>query len=136
MANLMKKVLTSDRKLKALEMRKAGTSLQVIADTLEFSSPSAVAKAITAAMRQVFREPAEEIRNMEIARLDTMFEVCYRRIVGDDDQSLEAMDRALKIQARRAKLLGLDMPEKVDMTSGGQSVAPALINIYIPENGR
>jgi transcriptional regulator len=133
MANLQKKVLTSDRKLKALEMRKKGISLQEIADELGFSSPSATAKAITAALEYVLREPAEELRTLELIRLDAMFKVCYDEILAGN---LDAVEKGLKVQARRAKLLGLDMPEKVDMTSGGQSVAPALINIYLPENGR
>ncbi|MFF8769120.1 hypothetical protein [Kitasatospora sp. NPDC015120] len=62
----------------------------------------------------------EELRAVEDARLDRMFLVAYRKAVKDGD--LPAIDRALRIMERRARLLGLDQPAKTEVT--GQDGGP------------
>lgn len=48
---------------------------------------------------------------------------------------LAAVDRYLKIMERRAKLLGLDMPNKVALTDpSGEKITP--VQFYLPSNGR
>ncbi|MFC8447727.1 hypothetical protein [Kitasatospora sp. NPDC057223] len=59
----------------------------------------------------------EELRALEDARLDRMFMVAYRRAVRDGD--LLAIDRALRIMERRARLLGLDQPARTEITGQG-----------------
>ncbi|MEU8919453.1 hypothetical protein AB0D10_00780 [Kitasatospora sp. NPDC048545] len=58
-----------------------------------------------------------ELRALEDARLDRMFMVAYRRAVRDGD--LSAIDRALRIMERRARLLGLDQPARTEITGQG-----------------
>ncbi|MFJ8430480.1 hypothetical protein ACIQ9P_04150 [Kitasatospora sp. NPDC094019] len=62
------------------------------------------------------RESIEELRALEDARLDRMFLVAYRKAVRDGD--LPAIDRALRIMERRARLLGLDRPIRAEITGG------------------
>lgn len=61
------------------------------------------------------RETTEEFITLELERLDKMTSSLYP-ILDDDDagikEKLVSVDRLLKIQERRAKLLGLDMPQK------------------------
>ncbi|MFJ7422761.1 hypothetical protein ACIQXD_29780 [Streptomyces uncialis] len=56
----------------------------------------------------------DELRTVEAERLDRLFFVAYRMAVRDKE--LPAIDRALRIMERRAKLLGLDRPEKTEIT--------------------
>jgi len=60
-------------------------------------------------------QPAEEaLRTLELDRLDRYL-LAAERVAGTTKQpavALQAMDRCLKIQERRAKLLGLDAPER------------------------
>lgn len=48
----------------------------------------------------------DEMRQIELQRLDRVFLVAWRQALGGD---LQAIDRVLKIQERRAKLYGLDI---------------------------
>lgn len=64
-------------------------------------------------------QPAEEaLRNMELDRLDRYLLATEKLAfeAQDPKDHLAAMDRALRIQERRAKLLGLDAPVKADIT--------------------
>jgi predicted transcriptional regulator len=62
------------------------------------------------------RETTEDFIALELSRLDLVTKAVYD-ILNDEDASpkirLAAMDRLLKSQERRAKLLGLDMPTTV-----------------------
>ncbi|MEW1719761.1 hypothetical protein [Streptomyces sp. NPDC093109] len=57
---------------------------------------------------------ADELRSVEAERLDRLFFVAYRKAVRDGE--LPAIDRALRIMERRARLLGLDRPAKTEIT--------------------
>ncbi|MFB6581666.1 hypothetical protein ACFCYC_30405 [Streptomyces sp. NPDC056402] len=54
------------------------------------------------------------MRALEADRLDRLFLVAYRKVVRDQD--LTAIDRALRVMERRARLLGLDMPTRTELT--------------------
>jgi hypothetical protein len=57
--------------------------------------------------RSISREHAEDIRRLELDRLDRVLAVVGPMAEGGD---LQAVDRLLRIQERRASLLGLDAP--------------------------
>jgi hypothetical protein len=59
-------------------------------------------------------EKADELRALENQRLDKLFFVAYRQAVKDGH--LPAIDRALRIMERRARLLGLDRPVRAEVT--------------------
>jgi hypothetical protein len=109
---------TSERRLeaaekqrKALELRKAGTPFEVIARELGYRGPSSAYNAVMSALRKTLQEPADEVRNLELTRLDNLLlKLWHRALAG----RYTAIDRVLKILERRAKLLGLDAPVKVE----------------------
>lgn len=107
MDRLANKLASHDRKLQALELRKAGVSFQAIADALGYRSASGAFAAVKAALNATLREPASELRELELARLDALLLPFWRRAQGGDDK---AVDRCLRIMERRARLLGLDAP--------------------------
>ena len=59
------------------------------------------------------REEAVHVRDLELQRLDDLYLIAYRAII--DGYDLAGIDRCLRIMERRAKLLGLDLPAKVDV---------------------
>ena len=109
MDRLSNKVASHERKLRALELRKAAVPYQQIADELGYRSASGAFNAVKAALKATLREPAEELRELELARLDAMLLPLWRRIQRGDEK---AIDRALRIMERRARLLGLDAPTR------------------------
>lgn len=56
----------------------------------------------------------DELRALEADRLDRLFFVAYKKAVRDQD--LAAIDRTLRIMERRARLLGLDMPVRTELS--------------------
>ena len=59
-------------------------------------------------------EKADELRAVENERLDKLFFVAYKQAVREG--SLPAIDRALRVMERRARLLGLDTPTRTEIT--------------------
>lgn len=125
-----------ERDARLLEMRKRGMTYRAIA-AAEGLDVKNVHTAIKDAMAAVTEEPAAEVRQLELERLDDMwmavmkvleakhFKVSDGRLVRLGDEPLEddapvlaAVDRLLRIQERRSKLLGLDSAQKVDMSGG------------------
>ena len=112
--NLDQSVQSLDRQLKALELRKAGVNYQQIADTLGYANPSGAFKAVERALKALQKEPASELLALELERLDAMLVAIAPAVRAGN---FGAIDRALKIAERRAKLLGLDAAAKLDVDS-------------------
>ena len=97
------------RERQALELRMAGKGYQAIGDALGITAPGAadaVRRAI-AKLEAETAEKAEEVRRLELDRLDAMLEGLWEKAKDGDPQ---AIDRVLRIQERRAKYLGIDAP--------------------------
>ena len=108
-----------EKQMQALELRKAGVSYARIAEALGYASGSGAHKAVSSALKKTLQEPSDELRMLEIERLDAMLAAIWGSV---KQGQYGAQDRALKIMERRAKLLGLDAPVKADVTSGGKPI--------------
>lgn len=106
-------ISAAERQVEALKLRKAGLDFRRIAQQLGWAGPGPAHKAVTKALRDIVREPAEELRTLEVERLDAMLLGIWSKASGGDTW---AIDRALKIMERRAGLLGLDAPRKIEQT--------------------
>jgi hypothetical protein len=104
------RVRAHERHLQALELRKAGATYEVIAHQLGYASARGAHKAVASALKTTLREPADAVRELELTRLDAMLLPLWRRVQKGDER---AIDRALKIEERRAKLLGLEAPTRI-----------------------
>jgi hypothetical protein len=120
------KLVSHEKQIQALAMRKAGASVQAIADALGWNSHQAASKAIHSAMKRTLREGADDLRELEEMRLDDMLLAIANHVKAGN---LTAIDRALKIQARRAALRGLDMPAKVELGGEVGIKAPEIIEV-------
>jgi hypothetical protein len=140
----------------AAALRGKGWTFQRIANELGYASKGKAYEGVQRALAEIPREAVEELRQMELERLDRLYQaaaevlerehlaishgkVVRRRVdvqrdedgieildgegnpiplyqdVMDDGPVLQAIDRMLKIQERRAKLLGLDAPAKLEV---------------------
>ena len=97
-------------------MRLQGWTLEQIGQsetpTISFQ---AVQKGIKLALSRVAIEPFDQIRTMELMRLDELLAGIYERAASGD---IPALDRVLAIGVRRARLLGLDMQTNTGLRFG------------------
>ena len=100
---------------KALELRKDGKTFDEIAEAVGYNSRQAAHDAVKRALMAIIREPAKELITLDLERLDKMWEIHFLNAQAGDVNALTA---CLKLMERRAKLLGLDSPEKVEVSQG------------------
>ncbi len=98
----------AERMAKALKLREAGSTYEQIGNILNISLTQAH-RDVTDALHLTIQEPADQLRETEARRLDTLMRSLWRKATDTDSpQQLGAIDRIIRIQERRAKLLGLD----------------------------
>lgn len=96
-----------ERAAEALSMRKAGKSYRAIAAALGYRSPQAAFDAVQRAFGRLGTESAEDLRALELLRLDALWKVHFSAARQGDVAGTQI---CLRIMERRAKLLGLDAP--------------------------
>lgn len=94
------------REQDALELKRAGVTYDVIAERLKFANRGGAYKAVQRALVRTMQEPADELRTIELDRLERLHFAAWAKAINGD---LRAIDRVLRIAERRAKLLGLDV---------------------------
>jgi hypothetical protein len=122
----------AERQRQALALRQAGADYRSIAAQLGFCNPGNAYRAVKAALRRAVERSAGAVRRLEASRLDRLLLAVWQRAVGGaaTPADLDAVDRVLKIMARRAALLGLDAPARVksELTGkDGSALAPHLV---------
>ncbi len=108
---------TSSRRLKdrlkakqALDYRLEGKSYPDISDLLSYSGPGAAFNAIQRLLKHHEMDSVDELRQVESARLDELLAGLWAEAQTGTKAAVEVV---LKIMARRAKLLGLDVPAEI-----------------------
>jgi hypothetical protein len=122
----------------AVRLRSEGFSYDEIARQLGYRDKASAYNAVQRTLTREVREPADELRQIELIRLDSLWmqamgvltrshvTVSNGKVVTinrdgetvpvpDDAPVLQAIDRLVKIMERRSKLLGLDAPAKVEV---------------------
>ncbi len=111
-ANKMPSQQVLERGARALELSKAGLTYREIAEQLGVNASTVHGYVVRTLRWSVGQAGAEEIFQREVARLDSMLRAIWPKVLNGD---LHAVDRALRISARRAALYGLDAPTKVHL---------------------
>lgn len=99
----------------ALDLRRSGLSYQRIGEEMGISMARAhqlVAKAMEETHRAI-AAGADALRAEEISRLDGMLAALWPKAKNGD---VAAVDRVLKISERKAKLLGIEAPVRIETT--------------------
>ncbi len=136
----------SQRDADAARLRAEGWTYQRIANEVGFTNPGTAYNAVQRALRCTVREANDTASHLELNSLDEMAReawgvlqrshvvVSQGRVVEldgvpipDDGPVLAAIDRLLKIQERRSKLLGLDAPTRSKVEVVTESAVDAAI---------
>lgn len=135
------------RRTKLLELRRQGVRYDdERIEALGYSSPSAARKDLNRLLEAHRNEEAAEVstyRQQENERLDALLEAAWPRAtqpspvfnkdgeVVDHALDMRAVDTVLRLMDRRAKLNGLDMPVKAEVT--GAEGGPLAISTADPD---
>ena len=98
----------------AIKLRQAGATLEDIARQLGFKGAAGAYKSVMrelGATAQDHGEGTEAVRQLELNRLDQMQFPLWPQVLSGD---VQATTTALRIQERRAALLGLDAPKQIE----------------------
>lgn len=123
------------RDLRAARLRALRLSYLQIADELGYANESGAWKAVQRGMALTVREPHQDMILLDLAELDEMAREAWKvlrnthytvdrgevvhldgRPLLDDAPVLAAIGRLLDIQVRRARLVGLDAPKRVEVS--------------------
>ena len=128
---------TAERDAAACRLRTQGLSYRAIATQLGMAGPSNAHQAVERALKATVAEPADQVRQLELDRLDALWAAAWAVLerehvvvnsgeividtrnedglpLLDDAPVLKAVQTLLKVAERRAKLLGLDAPTKIE----------------------
>jgi len=127
---------TAERDAECARLRARDHTYQQIADTTGFTSRTGARFAVERALARTITEPGEELRRIELMKLDALARAAWRVLearhylvsqgrlirledgappLEDDGPVLQAIDRLLKISERRSRLLGLDSPVRMEV---------------------
>lgn len=110
------KMTAVEKRARAVNLRKSGMTYEEIGHSMGVTKQAAHKLVMKELKRlaELHHESANELRALELARLDDINKVLYGKISGDSNENkppdLASIDRYLKLMERRAKLLGLDQP--------------------------
>lgn len=108
-----KQMEREEERKKALQLRLAGATYAEIGEAMGCGT-SAARMRIRGALSDICAEERSQLRSIEVARLDRLQRSCWTAALAGD---LAAIDRSVKIIDRRAKLLGLDAPQQLEVAS-------------------
>lgn len=93
------------RRAQAVELRIQGATFDQIAEKVGYTDKSAAYTAVRKAVQRIGREQAEELYDIDMARLERLLAAVWPKAMEGD---LHAVDRVLSIMQRRARMLGYD----------------------------
>lgn len=135
-------ITVEEFRLRALDLRREGKNFRQIAAQLAAEGgPTSLSRAYDLVvealndLRTQCKEAAQDIRDIEIQRCDSMIEVLWLRLnatgAGENAKrpisartAARLVDSILRIQDRKARYLGLDAPKRIE--ASGANGAPLL----------
>ena len=107
-------IAVRQRGQQAIKLRMAGATITQIASQLGYANESGAYKAIMRELEQTAQdmgESTEAVRQLELKRLDQMQFPIWNQVLSGDQG---AITTTLRIQERRASLMGLDAPKQIE----------------------
>ena len=99
-----------DKEVKVLELRRAGLTWQRIAEETGYADHTGAYAAYKRAIKRTMQQPADELREAELDRIDRLQLALWPKAMKGDNASVNTIVRLME---RRARLLGLDTPIKI-----------------------
>ena len=115
-----------DKEIKVLELRRAGLTWQRIAEETGYADHTGAYAAYKRAIKRTMQQPADELREQELDRIDRLQLAAWPQAMKGDTKAILTIVRLME---RRAKLLGLDVPIKIEQEItnwNGESVDDAI----------
>jgi hypothetical protein len=112
-----------------VKLRRGGLTWDLIGERVKLS-PSGAQKAYDRSLARVIADDVRAIRNLETERLDLAQSAIWGKVLQGDNPSIANL---LRIMERRAKLLGLDQPTRIQaevITYDANSIEAELARIY------
>ena len=113
-ASKRQSIAVRQRGQQAIRLRMSGATIAQISGQLGYASEAGAYKAIMRELEQTAQdqgESTEAVRQLELKRLDQMLFPIWNQVISGDQG---AISTALRIQERRASLLGLDAPKQIE----------------------
>jgi hypothetical protein len=98
---------------------KGATFQQIAAAGFGIATPSGAWRAVHRALARIPKQEADQARQAQLARLQTIRMHLWNHSSTDPIRAAEAL---IKLEAREARLLGLDMPSKLEVTQEGHGI--------------
>ncbi len=112
-----RKALARKREADALELRLGGATYEQIAGRLGYKNRSSAQRAVLRVLgKLICTEDVESLRQLELERLDRLLLGIWSAAVRGNAKDI---DRVLKILERRARILGIDAPERRELSGPG-----------------
>ena len=99
-----------DREIKVLELRRAGLTWQRISEETGYADASGAYLAYKRAIKRTMQQPADELREQELDRIDRLQLALWPKAMKGDNASVNTIVRLME---RSARLIGLDTPIKI-----------------------
>lgn len=115
------RVTVAQRRTKAVQLAASGMDYTQIGKQLGYHDRSGAHKAVTAALRAQQAEAVDELRVLELERLDALQRSCWEAAIAGD---IASVDRVLRVIQARVRLLGLDQKA----TTTGATASPTLVS--------
>lgn len=130
MSRKSNRAVIEQRRAKVATLLTAGVSYRRMAESLGVSLGT-IARDVGMLIKQWAKEQSPENRERwRVLELEKLNELEFAINPQAKSGNQGAVDRVLRVMERRAKLLGLDMPTRADITSGGEPLPIPVI--YLP----
>ena len=100
-----------DKEIRVLELRRVGLTWQRIAEEVGYADHTGAYAAYKRAIKRTMQQPADELREQEVDRLDRLQVAVWPSAMKGDTRAILTI---IRLMERRAKLLGLDKPIKIE----------------------
>lgn len=101
-----------EREAEVLKLRRGGLTFDMIAERLGYAHASGAHKAYVNACKRIVQQDVEELRSVEIDRLDIAQAAIWPSVLRGESQAINTL---VRIVGERARLLGLYASTKLEM---------------------
>lgn len=100
-----------DKEVRVLELRRMGFTWARIAEQVGYADHTGAYAAYKRAIKRTQQQPADELREQELDRIDRLQLALWPNAMKGNAQAVSTI---IRLMERRSKLLGLDMPIKIE----------------------
>lgn len=132
----------AEKRKMSLELRIAGASYREIAKLVGYAGPGPAQKTVMKALEALPREPAEQVRQLAIERLEGILSgSLYRKARGDrvdgkrppHAEQMAAIDRVVAVMAAERRYIpGVEVPVNAELTGAGGGAIVVELSIPAP----